>query len=309
MSVTRQQFQGHAFHMVDISPWPLVTSFALLALTTSAVGYFHGVELGGYAVLTSIISVVGAIILWFRDVAAEGSLGGHHSFAVQRSLNYGVLLFIVSEIFFFVSIFWAFFHSALSPTVELGNQWPPAGIETLNAFEVPLLNTLILLSSGASLTYAHHALIQGNRKATIIGFIVTLILAVSFTGYQALEYYEAPFTISDGIYGSTFYMGTGFHGAHVIIGTLFLLVAFFRILNYSLTDHHHLGFESAALYWHFVDVVWLFLWVSIYWWGGLSVAPLLFSSKPNINRVRPSMQETIHFLHYHLNYLWHPDSK
>ena len=267
MSVTRQQFQGHAFHMVDLSPWPLVTSFALLTLTTSAVGYFHGIELGGYAVATSLISVVGAMILWFRDVSGEGSLGGFHTFAVQRSLNYGVLLFIVSEVFFFVSIFWAFLHSALSPTVELGNQWPPAGINPLNPFEVPLLNTLILLSSGASLTYAHHALIQGNRKVTIVGFVITLLLAVTFTGFQALEYHEAPFTIADGIYGTTFFFGTGFHGLHVIVGTIFLAVAFFRVLNYSLTDHHHLGFEAGALYWHFVDVVWLFLWVSIYWWG------------------------------------------
>lgn len=267
MTITRPQFQGHPFHIVDLSPWPLVTSFALLAFTTSAVSYFHNINQSGYALLFSFLSVVGAIILWFRDVSAEGALGGHHTFAVQRSLNYGVLLFIVSEVFFFVSIFWAFFHSALSPTVELGSMWPPAGIEALNAFEVPLLNTLILLSSGASLTYAHHALIQGNRRGVIIGFIVTLILAVTFTFYQGLEYYEAPFTISDGIYGSTFFFSTGTHGLHVIVGTLMLSVAFFRIINYSLTDHHHLGFESAALYWHFVDVVWLFLWVSVYWWG------------------------------------------
>lgn len=266
-SLLRQSFQFQPFHLVDISPWPLVTSFALLALTTNAVGYFHGLEISGYGVLISFLSVLGAIILWFRDVSAEGTLNGSHTFPVQRSLHYGVLLFIISEVFFFVSIFWAFFHSALSPTVELGNQWPPMGITPLNAFEVPLLNTLILLSSGASLTYAHHSLMQGNRLGTLIGFLITLVLAISFTGFQALEYIEAPFTMSDGIYGSTFYFGTGFHGLHVIIGTLFLSVAFFRVINYSLTDHHHLGFNASALYWHFVDVVWLFLWVSIYWWG------------------------------------------
>lgn len=133
MSVTRPQFQSHGWHIVDMSPWPLVTSFALLAFTTSSVSYFHGVAQGGFALFFSFLSVVGAIILWFRDVSAEGALGGHHTFAVQRSLNYGVLLFIVSEVFFFVSIFWAFFHSSLSVTVELGSMWPPMGIEPLNA--------------------------------------------------------------------------------------------------------------------------------------------------------------------------------
>ena len=134
-------------------------------------------------------------------------------------------------------------------------------------FEIPLLNTVLLLSSGASVTYAHHSLIEGNRRGTILGIIITILLAVFFTALQGLEYYEAPFTIADGAYGSTFFFATGFHGIHVIIGTLFIAVAFFRILSYHLTDHHHLGFEAAILYWHFVDVVWLFLYVSIYWWG------------------------------------------
>jgi cytochrome c oxidase subunit 3 len=207
------------------------------------------------------------MILWFRDVVAEGTLLGNHTFAVQKGLNLGVALFIISEIFFFISIFWAYFHSALAPTVELGNAWPPAGIDPLNPFEIPLLNTILLLSSGASVTYAHHSLIEGNRRGTLLGIIITVVLAVIFTGLQGLEYYEAPFTIADGAYGSTFFFATGFHGIHVIIGTAFIAVAFFRILSYHLTDHHHLGFEASILYWHFVDVVWLFLYISIYWWG------------------------------------------
>lgn len=266
MSLIKTQFQGHAFHIVDLSPWPLINSFALLSLTMNSVAYFHGV-ISQNGVFLGLISTIFVMILWFRDVSAEGSLGGHHTFAVQRSLNLGVILFIVSEIFFFISIFWAFFHSALAPVVELGAMWPPMGIEPINAFEIPLLNTLILLSSGASLTWAHHALILGQRKSSIIGFIITLILAVIFTAYQGIEYLEAPFTIADGAYGSTFFFSTGFHGLHVIIGTAFLAVALVRILSYQLTSEHHLGFEAAALYWHFVDVVWLFLWVSIYWWG------------------------------------------
>lgn len=193
---------------------------------------------------------------------------GHHTFAVQKGLSLGFVLFVVSEVFFFISIFWAFFHSSLSPTVELGAHWPPAGIETLNPWEVPLLNTVILLSSGATVTYAHHSLIQGNRAGVIYGLIATVVLAAVFTGFQGFEYYNAPFTFSDGVYGSTFYMATGFHGIHVIIGTIFLTVGLFRVLSYHLTDHHHLGFEQAILYWHFVDVVWLFLFISVYWWGG-----------------------------------------
>jgi cytochrome c oxidase subunit 3 len=188
------------------------------------------------------------MILWFRDVVAEGTLLGNHTFAVQKGLNLGVALFIVSEVFFFISIFWAYFHSALAPTVELGTHWPPAGIASIDYLELPLLNTLLLLSSGASVTYAHHALIAGNRRGTLLGIIITIALALTFTAIQGYEYYEAPFTISDGAYGSTFFLATGFHGLHVLIGTAFIAVSLFRILSYHLTDHHHLGFEASILY-------------------------------------------------------------
>jgi len=267
MTVTRPQFQGHPYHLVTPSPWPLLTSFALLILTLSAVMCFNGYSSGPFFLIFGFASTLCGMILWFRDVVAEGTLLGNHTFAVQKGLNIGVALFIVSEVFFFVSIFWAYFHSALSPTVELGTNWPPQGIDPLNPFEIPLLNTILLLSSGASVTYAHHSLIAGHRQGTILGVIVTVIFAILFTALQGYEYYEAPFTIADSVYGSTFFMATGFHGLHVIIGTLFISVAFFRILSYHLTDHHHLGFEASILYWHFVDVVWLFLYVSIYWWG------------------------------------------
>jgi len=267
MQLSRAQFQGHPFHLVTPSPWPLLTSFSLLILTIAAAMYFNGFANGGILVAIGFITTLSSMILWFRDVVAEGTLLGNHTFAVQKGLNLGVALFIISEIFFFISIFWAYFHSALAPTVELGNAWPPAGIDPLNPFEIPLLNTILLLSSGASVTYAHHSLIEGNRRGTLLGIIITVVLAVIFTGLQGLEYYEAPFTIADGAYGSTFFFATGFHGIHVIIGTAFIAVAFFRILSYHLTDHHHLGFEASILYWHFVDVVWLFLYISIYWWG------------------------------------------
>jgi cytochrome c oxidase subunit 3 len=266
-NISRSQFQSHPFHMVEPSPWPLLTSFSLFTLTCSAVLYFNGIQYSEALLTLGFLSTLFAMVLWFRDVVTEGTYLGDHTFAVQKGITMGVSLFILSEALFFFSIFWAYFHSALSPTVELGGHWPPAGIEALNPFAVPLLNTVLLLSSGATVTYAHHALIQGDRKGAIVGTAMTLLFAVVFTGLQGFEYATAGFTIADGVYGSVFYFATGFHGIHVIVGTAFIAVAFVRMINYHLTDHHHLGFESSILYWHFVDVVWLFLYVSVYWWG------------------------------------------
>ena len=227
----------------------------------------HNYVQASIVLLLAFICVVYSMSLWFRDVISEGTYLGNHTLAVQKGLNMGVALFIVSEALFFLAIFWAFFHSALSPTVELGAQWPPMGIEAINPFELPLLNTVILLSSGVTVTYAHHSLIEGNRKGTLYGLVATVLLAIVFTGFQGVEYNVSSFTISDGAFGTCFYFGTGFHGLHVMIGTAFLAVGLWRVLAYHLTDNHHLGFESAILYWHFVDVVWLFLFISIYYWG------------------------------------------
>jgi len=221
----------------------------------------------GIIFIFALLSVILSMSLWFRDIIAEGTYLGNHTIAVQKGLNLGIILFIVSEALLFFAIFWAFFHSALSPTVELGGQWPPLGIEAINPFELPLLNTVLLLSSGITVTYAHHALIGGDRKGAIYGLIATLILAIVFTIFQGVEYSVSSFTISDGIFGSCFYFGTGFHGLHVIVGTLFLAVGLWRLVAYHLTDSHHQGYEGAILYWHFVDVVWLFLYISVYYWG------------------------------------------
>lgn len=263
----KSNFQNHPFHLVSPSPWPLYTSISLFLLTSSAALFMHGFEFFGYIVIINLINVAYSMGLWFRDVISEGTYLGNHTSAVQRGLNIGVGLFIVSEVFFFLAIFWAFFHSSISPSVELGTQWPPMGIEAINPFELPLLNTVILLSSGVTVTYAHHSLIHGNRKGALYGTGATILLAILFTGLQGLEYSVSSFTISDSVYGSCFYFGTGFHGFHVIIGTIFLAVGFWRILAYHFTDHHHLGLESGILYWHFVDVVWLFLYIAVYYWG------------------------------------------
>jgi len=260
-------YQGHPFHLVSPSPWPILTTISLLSLTTSAALSMHMFSNISTIFFTSLFLVAYSMTLWFRDVITEGTYQGHHTLAVQKGINIGVILFIVSEILFFLSIFWAFFHSALNPDVEIGSQWPPLGIQAINPFELPLLNTIILLSSGVTVTYAHHSLIEGNRSGTLYGLTYTIILAVIFTSCQAIEYSVSSFTISDGIFGTCFYFGTGFHGLHVIIGTIFLSVGLWRVLAYHLTDNHHLGLEAGILYWHFVDVVWLFLYVFIYYWG------------------------------------------
>ena len=266
-NLTRSTFQAHPFHLVSPSPWPIYSSISLLTLTTSGVLSIHGFSHAEYFLTLAFLLVISSMSFWFRDVISEATYLGNHTLAVQRGLNMGVALFIVSEALFFLAIFWAFFHSALSPTIELGAQWPPMGIEAINPFELPLLNTVILLSSGVTVTYAHHSLIQGNRSGVLYGLVITVILAIVFTALQGIEYTVSSFTISDGAFGSCFYFGTGFHGLHVMIGTAFLAVGLWRVLAYHSTENHHLGLESAILYWHFVDVVWLFLFISIYYWG------------------------------------------
>jgi cytochrome c oxidase subunit 3 len=261
------EYQAHPFHMVSPSPWPILTSISLLTLTTSGALSMHIFDNISIIFFTSLFMVIYSMSLWFRDVIAEGTYLGHHTLAVQKGINIGVVLFIISEIFFFLAIFWTFFHSAISPDCEIGSQWPPLGIQAINPFELPLLNTIILLSSGVTVTYAHHSLIEGNRSGTLYGLLYTIILACIFTSFQGIEYTVSSFTISDGIFGSCFYFGTGFHGLHVIIGTIFLLIGIWRALAYHLTDNHHLGLEAGILYWHFVDVVWLFLYIFIYYWG------------------------------------------
>jgi len=265
--LTRNKFQQHPFHLVSPSAWPVNTSLSLGSLALAGALSFHNFNHSSKILGLGILVVILSMFLWFRDIISEGTFLGDHTLAVQKGLRLGFLLFVVSEALFFMAIFWAYFHSALTPTVELGTQWPPAGIEPVNPFELPLLNSVILLSSASTITYAHHYLIKGDRKHSLYGTLLTIILAGIFTIFQGVEYNVSSFTISDGVFGSCFFFATGFHGLHVIIGTIFLAVGFWRIFAYHLTDNHHLGLESGILYWHFVDVVWLFLYISIYYWG------------------------------------------
>jgi len=222
-NLIRSNFQAHPFHLVSPSPWPLYTSLSLFILTTSTALSMHNFNNLYYLLYLGLFLVVASMSFWFRDVISEGTFLGDHTLAVQKGLNLGVILFIVSEALFFMAIFWAFFHSALTPTVELGAQWPPIGIEPVNPFELPLLNTVILLSSGATVTYAHHSLIQGERKGSLYGSIATIVLAVIFTAFQGIEYSVSSFTISDGAFGTCFFFGTGFHGLIIFVALLYIL--------------------------------------------------------------------------------------
>nr|WAP91513.1 cytochrome c oxidase subunit III [Grimpoteuthis sp.] len=253
------------FHLVEFSPWPLTGSMSALFLTLGLSSWLHnyGIILIFFAFLLMFLTM----FQWWRDIIRESTFQGLHTLKVTLGLRWGMILFIISEICFFFAFFWAYFHSSLAPAMEIGACWPPLYISPLNPFQIPLLNTAILLSSGVTVTWAHHSLINSNLTQAIQSMTMTIILGFYFTILQAMEYNESSFSISDSIYGSTFFVSTGFHGLHVIIGSIFLLMCLIRIILNHFSSSHHFGFEAAAWYWHFVDVVWLFLYTCIYWWG------------------------------------------
>jgi cytochrome c oxidase subunit 3 len=269
----------HDYHLVDPSPWPLTASiFAFLmavGLIMSMKGLsFAGLKAGPAVLGLGLAGVLYVMAAWWYDVIKEGSQG-NHTRIVQIGLRYGMILFIASEVMFFVAWFWAYFDAALFTGEKIeagrvaftGGVWPPKGTEVMNPLELPLLNTLILLTSGTTVTWAHHALLQGDRPGLKTGLWFTIILGLIFSAVQAYEYAHAPFAFKNSIYGATFFMATGFHGFHVIVGTIFLTVCLIRAYAGQMTPQQHLGFEFAAWYWHFVDVVWLFLFSCIYVWG------------------------------------------
>nr|YP_009995485.1 cytochrome c oxidase subunit III [Ochthebius sculptoides]QNP09940.1 cytochrome c oxidase subunit 3 [Ochthebius sculptoides] len=257
--------KNHPFHLVDVSPWPLTGALGAMITMIGLIKWFHFYNNNLFLLGTLITMLI--MYQWWRDVSREGTFQGLHTYNVTMGLRWGMILFITSEIFFFLSFFWGFFHSSLAPSIEIGMTWPPKGIMTFNPIQIPLLNTLILLTSGLTVTWAHHSLMENNFSQAKQALLLTVILGFYFTLLQAYEYIEASFTISDAVYGSSFFMATGFHGIHVIIGTTFLLICYLRHINNHFSSIHHFGFEAAAWYWHFVDVVWLFLYISIYWWG------------------------------------------
>jgi cytochrome c oxidase subunit 3 len=297
------QHKYHDYHLVDPSPWPFIGSVSAFVLMFGAViwmktasGGVFGLQ-GPWVFFAGLLGIIVTMFGWWRDVTYEAEYQGKHTPVVQMHLRYGMILFIASEVMFFVAWFWAYFDASLFPgsvtvlgegaaqqTIGMverntitGGQWPPVPVEgkfssTFDPWHLPLVNTLILLTSGTTVTWAHHALQQGDRKGLIWGLVLTIALGLVFTCLQAYEYMHADFSFAGHIYGSTFFMATGFHGFHVVVGTIFLIVILVRALLGHFTPKHHFGFEAAAWYWHFVDVVWLFLFVSIYVWGAGSHA-------------------------------------
>nr|YP_009019391.1 cytochrome c oxidase subunit III [Hirudo nipponia]AGL10931.1 cytochrome c oxidase subunit III [Hirudo nipponia] len=230
------------FHLVELSPWPLVTSTSVFMTTIGMTNWFH-YKTDSYCLTLGMFMLPLAMFMWWRDAIRESTYQGYHTLFVKKGLRYGMFLFITSEVCFFFGFFWAFFHSSLSPTPEVGCVWPPVGVLTLNAFGVPLLNTIILLSSGVTVTWAHHSLKYGKRKEFMFALMVTISLGLYFTLLQVGEYFNSPFSIADSVYGSVFFVATGFHGIHVIIGSLFLFISFFRSSQLHYSKVHHLGFE------------------------------------------------------------------
>ena len=261
------------YHLVDPSPWPIVGALGgfLTVFGIVIAAHFHN-----YMVLVAgLLVVIATMAGWWRDVVKESRTPGLHSKVVQLGLRYGMLLFISSEVMFFVGFFWAYFNFLLFPETQGNGQtvWPPTNVFTFDPFHLPLLNTMILLLSGTTVTWAHHALLEGNRRDLLRGLGLTVILGMIFTLCQALEYSHAPFKFfGGGVYSSVFFLATGFHGFHVIVGTIFLAVCWFRAKANHFTPERHFGFEAAAWYWHFVDVVWLFLFACIYWYGAGIIA-------------------------------------
>ena len=275
----------HDFHILPPSPWPFVASIGAFVFAIGAIAlmrnmkgeelklFFVGVS-GWPVFIIGLVIILYVMFAWWRDVVRE-SHAGDHTPVVQLHLRYGVILFIASEVMFFVAWFWAYFDAALFASEAInaarleatGGTWPPEGIKTFDPWDLPLLNTLILLLSGSTVTWAHHAMLENDRKGLIQALALTVGLGVLFTFCQAYEYGHAAFAFDGNIYGAVFYMATGFHGFHVIVGTIFLAVCLVRAMRGDFTPQKHFGFEAAAWYWHFVDVVWLFLFVSIYIWG------------------------------------------
>jgi cytochrome c oxidase subunit 3 len=264
----------HPYHLVRPSIWPLASSFAAGLLAVGAVMYMHevefmGVPVGFKGIIAGFLAVITCMFFWWKDIVDESVIEKVHNAITEIGLRYGMMLFIASEIMFFVAFFWAFFDMSLFPREAIGFVWPPENIHVIDAFSLPFLMTVILLLSGCSVTWAHHAILEGDNDSFVKALKWTVILGVIFLGFQVYEYTHVTFGFTEGVYASTFYMATGFHGFHVFIGTVFLYICYLRGKKGHFTKDKHFGFEAAAWYWHFVDVVWLFLFVAIYVWGGM----------------------------------------
>ncbi len=277
--------KNHDYHIIEPSPWPFLSSIGAFVLAFGGIAYMRYLKddqlnFFGVNLVTPWIFVIGILIIlycmygWWGDTIREGK-EGHHTKVVTIHLKYGMIMFITSEVMFFVAWFWSFFDASLFPNDVIqyardaytGGIWPPKGIEVIDPLHLPLYNTVILLLSGTTATWAHYAVLKNDNKGVITGLTLTVLLGILFTYVQFYEYAHAPFAFKDSIYGATFFMATGFHGFHVFVGTIFLAICLIRSIRGDFNSKHYFGLEAAAWYWHFVDVVWLFLFFAIYVWG------------------------------------------
>lgn len=257
----------HSFHIVNLSPWPLINSLNLInLLSTTALVIKTNYFFNKYLILTLLAVLFISIILWWRDIIRESTFQGNHTFPVFYMLKNRIILFILTEIIFFIRFFWAFSHFSLNPEFDIGNSWPPSIIKIINPYHVPLLNTIILLSSGAIVTWAHYSILTRNFKSRLVRLSISIFIGVTFTLIQAIEYKWTEYSINDRAFGSIFFITTGFHGIHVIVGSFFLIINNYRVLKNQLNNTHHFRLEAAIWYWHFVDVVWIYLYIIVYWW-------------------------------------------
>nr|UZT67508.1 cytochrome c oxidase subunit 3 [Trybliographa sp. ZJUH 20220008] len=259
-----KMFFNHPYHLVTLSPWPLLTSLSTMIMMSGSIMMFNYGQM--LIMMMGLTSIILCSYQWWRDMIRESTFQGSHTKLVTKGLKLSMILFILSELLFFISFFWTYLHSALSPNIEIGAMWPPLNINQFNPYQIPFLNTILLLSSGFTITLSHHSILNKNKSLSTKSLLMTIFLGMTFSLIQMYEYLESSFTISDSIYGSIFFMTTGFHGLHVIIGTIFLIISYTRLTNNHLTPSHHFGFEAATWYWHFVDIIWIIVYTLIYWW-------------------------------------------
>jgi len=258
----------HLFHLVNPSPWPLLVSASLFYVVSGIAFYMHSVEYGGYSLIFGLIVLIYCAFFWFNDIIDEATCSGYHTKVVKEGLRLGFIFFIVSELMLFFGFFWAFFHCSLFPSIEIGSIFPPVGIHVIKASGFPLFNTFLLILSGASVTWAHRCFSLGFFKGALDALFTTIFLGLFFVLLQMLEYYEASFNYSDSVYSCSFYMLTGLHGCHVLAGVSFLAICLIRLVRRHFLTNHYLGFVFAIWYWHFVDAVWILLFLIVYCWGG-----------------------------------------
>nr|UZI00088.1 cytochrome c oxidase subunit 3 [Andricus sp. 1 CYS-2022a] len=261
----KMYFYNHPYHIVTSSPWPFLISLSLCVIVIGSIKMFN--YMNYMLMMLGLYTIILISFQWWRDVMRESTFQGLHTLKIKKLLSMGMFLFILSELLFFISFFWSYFHSALSPNIEIGSMWPPKNINQFNPYEIPLFNSIILLSSGVTITWSHHCLLSSNKFKSLIGLFLTILLGMLFSLIQLYEYNQSSFCLSDSVYGSLFFMTTGFHGLHVIIGSLFLLIMLIRMYFNHMSSYHHFGFEASSWYWHFVDVIWIIVFTMIYWWN------------------------------------------